>query len=685
MAKLSGHECHDTPIQAASHIDLASINTDNAFGMADLPTDILLDAHLAGPSQLASVLEANQSSPAAAALLQARAGSSEHLQSWVTSSDQPVAGLAAAVGVWLICQQPHASTAAQAEALRQAGRQREPQQPTASYSAILAVADAALVGLGHDLEAYNLTAQAAIAALPEGCALRDVLLTELALRLACDGRLCLLSDALDLPASDAPAEDYATSLLAPCFIDAVERGDLTRGDVLAPQVESLANGNLLLEDYLNWFARVTAGLRPDGPMMTDSQASTILLVNDALLVADRTALAGLSDRLTGDDLVANAGLASWTSLRCALALGDVELATQLLNARHLAGRHHPLVAFFQARIDALQGQLAAAAEQFSQARAACTTESLLNRLEYELQLAIELNRLSIAGLGSGPVPEAPPLSADGALVAMVAAGEELLVSEPSAPLPGDANTRQKAQSLLAGNWPHLVNQQPLPLLISGPTGTGQRELAKRLQATYQTGSQPSAHWIDCAVLDTDGCLTALCGHIQGSTTQLGHAVQAGDGVVVISGLERADLRLLAALDQLVTTATVTPLGGSEAMPCHAKLVCLCDGDPGALAQAGVWLPGLAHRLNGHRLQLTALSQQPETLAQWLNYLRESRWDTPANLTAAAVEVLLGHSWPGQLPELTACCDRLQLQGTPAIVLADDLRHAIHGPADDLDL
>jgi transcriptional regulator of acetoin/glycerol metabolism len=135
------------------------------------------------------------------------------------------------------------------------------------------------------------------------------------------------------------------------------------------------------------------------------------------------------------------------------------------------------------------------------------------------------------------------------------------------------------------------------------------------------------------------------------------ALGAG-GTVFLDEIAHLPLRAQALLLRFLEHGSYQRPGGEQ--PHRADVLILAGsavGDEATLLARGV-LPALAARLAERRVRVPALADRREDIgAIVLHLLSQRAGQASVDIDAAAIEALLVHDWPGDLPELHAALDR----------------------------
>jgi two-component system response regulator FlrC len=249
-----------------------------------------------------------------------------------------------------------------------------------------------------------------------------------------------------------------------------------------------------------------------------------------------------------------------------------------------------------------------------------------------------------------------------------------LARPASVPAVGDAGSARLMT--LAGR----VARSDATVLIQGDTGTGKEGMARFLHAR----SGRAAHdfiAVNCAALPETMMEAMLFGHRKGSFTGAANASEglflaADGGTLFLDEIAELPLALQAKLLRALQEGEVLPVGATHPVPVNVRVVAACNRNLAAEVAAGRFREDLYWRLNVMPLELRPLSQRPGdvaaiTAAMLLRLSDNGRaglvWPT-----AAALDRLAMHDWPGNARELGNMLQRAMVLRDGDRIEADDL-------------
>ena len=221
-----------------------------------------------------------------------------------------------------------------------------------------------------------------------------------------------------------------------------------------------------------------------------------------------------------------------------------------------------------------------------------------------------------------------------------------------------------------------------PVLVTGEKGSGKEMLARAIHdASNRAGPMIAA---ECAGVAPDILESELFGHEAGAfpgaaARRIGRLESAAGGTIFLREVgtlaPSSQARLLAALhDQSFVRA-----GGSEPVPFNARLVASTSLDLEACVAAGTFREDLLVRLGLVRIEVPPLRARGVYFAALARHFAERFAESDGlaarPLTDAAMALLRGYSWPGNIRELEECIHRAALLARGGAIDAFDLTRA----------
>jgi two-component system response regulator AtoC len=250
------------------------------------------------------------------------------------------------------------------------------------------------------------------------------------------------------------------------------------------------------------------------------------------------------------------------------------------------------------------------------------------------------------------------------------------------PLIGASPLMQKVYDLVG-----RVARTDATVLITGETGTGKEMVA---QTIHQLSGRSRAAFLplNCGAVSPTLIESELFGHERGSFTgadrvHKGFFERADGGTLFLDEVTETPMELQVKLLRVLETATVTRVGGTEAIQVDVRVIAATNRQPEEAVAAGKLREDLLYRLNVFPIQLPTLwdrREDIELLAEHFLGLLNKQDGTSKELTRAALERLRMHRWPGNVRELRNVLQRAFILAEQDIGL-DALPLGVHEQAE----
>jgi DNA-binding NtrC family response regulator len=217
-----------------------------------------------------------------------------------------------------------------------------------------------------------------------------------------------------------------------------------------------------------------------------------------------------------------------------------------------------------------------------------------------------------------------------------------------------------------------VARADVPVLITGPNGSGKERVAEIIQANSAVKDGPFVT-LNCGAIPADLIEAELFGAEAGAYTGAAKAragkFEAADGGTLfldeIGNLPAAgQVKLLRVLE----TGRFQRLGSNEERQVRVRIVSATNADLSAMIRAGTFRQDLFYRLNVIELELPALARRPDDIVP----LAEHFLTGGKTLDAGAARALRRHDWPGNVRELKNVMQRASLLAKGKAITAADL-------------
>jgi two-component system response regulator HydG len=233
-------------------------------------------------------------------------------------------------------------------------------------------------------------------------------------------------------------------------------------------------------------------------------------------------------------------------------------------------------------------------------------------------------------------------------------------------LAGEFNERH-GLSALVGRSPAMleltsrlvrVAQSDATVLVQGESGTGKELVARAVHAHSRRKAMPFVP-VNCAAISETLLESELFGHAKGAFTgavraRRGLVEEADGGTLFIDEVTETTPAFQSKLLRTLQDGEVRRVGESTAVKVDVRIVAATNRDIELEVQEKRFRQDLYYRLNVVTLRVPPLRERLEdvpALAEHFLKRANARSPNPKRLSAAAVEHLMGHNFPGNVREL----------------------------------
>jgi DNA-binding NtrC family response regulator len=217
-----------------------------------------------------------------------------------------------------------------------------------------------------------------------------------------------------------------------------------------------------------------------------------------------------------------------------------------------------------------------------------------------------------------------------------------------------------------------VARSDLPVLITGPNGSGKEKIAEIVQANSSVRNGAFVT-LNCGALPSELIEAELFGADAGAYTGANKAREgkfeaADGGTLFLDEIGNLPLAGQMKLLRVLETGRFERLGSNRERQVSVRVISATNADLPALIREGSFREDLYYRLNAIELALPPLAERPGDILPLAESFRPA--DKPIGDSARAA--LLRHPWPGNVRELRNVVQRAGLLASGDRIQAADL-------------
>lgn len=188
------------------------------------------------------------------------------------------------------------------------------------------------------------------------------------------------------------------------------------------------------------------------------------------------------------------------------------------------------------------------------------------------------------------------------------------------------STRNAAFNRLIEEIERVVIRSSAPVLLTGPTGAGKSQLARRIYELKKSQRKINGPFVEvnCATLRGDQAMSALFGHVKGAFTgaageRAGLLKSADKGVLFLDEIGELGLDEQAMCLRAIEEKRFLPVGADRETSADFQLLAGANRDLGEEVRSGRFREDLYARLNLWTFQLPALRDRKEDIEPNLDF------------------------------------------------------------------
>jgi len=222
------------------------------------------------------------------------------------------------------------------------------------------------------------------------------------------------------------------------------------------------------------------------------------------------------------------------------------------------------------------------------------------------------------------------------------------------------------------------------VLIHGESGTGKELVAEAIHASSPRRYNPLVI-VHCGALAEGVLESELFGHEKGAFTgaayhHKGKFEQADGGTIFLDEIGEISPKVQVELLRVLEDKRVTRVGGKQSIPVDFRVIAATNRDLEAMTKEGTFREDLYYRLNVVPITIPPLRERPEDIEalaeHFLERISRKMNRKGLHLSGEALELLRGHTWPGNGRELLNAIERAVVFCRPPDLLPRDFPHYV---------
>ncbi len=241
---------------------------------------------------------------------------------------------------------------------------------------------------------------------------------------------------------------------------------------------------------------------------------------------------------------------------------------------------------------------------------------------------------------------------------------------------GESAPMQQLRDMIA-----RVARSQAPVHISGESGTGKELVARLIHLSGARADGPFVA-VNCGAIPGELMESELFGHKRGSFTgavadKKGLIPSASGGTLFLDEVADLPLHMQVKLLRVIQEKTVRPVGETAEQEVDVRLLSATHKSLAELVAQGAFREDLYYRINVIELRVPALRERtgdiPVLARHILQRLARRVGGAPAGITPEALQMLGGHTFPGNVRELENVLERALTLSVDGRIRPEEIR------------
>ena len=226
----------------------------------------------------------------------------------------------------------------------------------------------------------------------------------------------------------------------------------------------------------------------------------------------------------------------------------------------------------------------------------------------------------------------------------------------------------------------LVCTSRVNVLLQGETGTGKELIARVIHLNSSLKDDPFVVF-DCSAIVGTLLESELFGYEKGAftgadTMTRGKIELAENGTLFLDEIAQLPLGIQGKLLGFLQRREYTRVGGSKVLQSNCRIIAACNCDLAQRANKGLFKEDLFYRLKVFMIEVPPLSQRrmdiPLLVEHFLIKINRELGTRVTKLQDGVMEMLMGHTWKGNVRELENTIARALVGCRGNVLLRDDI-------------
>jgi two-component system response regulator AtoC len=212
------------------------------------------------------------------------------------------------------------------------------------------------------------------------------------------------------------------------------------------------------------------------------------------------------------------------------------------------------------------------------------------------------------------------------------------------------------------------------VLLTGESGVGKEVVARAIHRESPRSGQQFLK-VNCAALPEELLESELFGHQRGAFTgayrdKPGKFELAAKGTLMLDEIGEVPIRLQAKLLHILQDGEFARVGGERVLQTDVRVVAATNRDLEAEIRAERFREDLYYRLNVVEIRIPPLRERREEIPALVDHFLKTaneQYGRAVDIPPAVLQLLVEHSWPGNIRELENFVKRIVVLGSTAQV------------------